>query len=275
MSNLKDELREIIGQTQDLKVKKNSLKSQDDGQKMMNNVCEKCKGLGWYFIDYNTVRECECGILEIQRQESKLSFATIPETYKDIRIEDWKRSFYSNEFKPQAKTILESVKGYLEHITEFEEQGKGFFFWSETKGSGKTMMAAAIANELITKYRRFAKFATSLDILDEIKSTFNSHSEETESKLLSDLARADFLIIDDFGTERVTDWVGEKFYQIINGRYINKKVTLFTSNHDLNTLRYDERVKSRIKERSFMVHFPEQSVREVKAFRENRGLSVE
>ena len=242
---------------------------------MMNDVCEKCKGLGWYFIDYNTVRECECGILESQRQESKLSFATIPETYKDIRIEDWKRSFYSNEFKPQASTILESVKGYLEHIDELEKEGKGFYFWSETKGSGKTMLAAAIANELIKKYRRFAKFATSLDILDEIKATFNKNSEDTESKLLSDLSRADFLIIDDFGTERVTDWVGEKFYQIINGRYINKKVTIFTSNHDLNTLQYDERVKSRIKERSYMVHFPEQSVRELKAFKENRGLSIE
>ena len=242
---------------------------------MTNDVCDKCGGRGWYFVDYNTVRECECGILERERQESKLAFATIPETYKDVRLEDWKRSPYKDEFKTQARTIAESVKGYFEHIDEFEREGKGFYFWSNTKGSGKTMMAAAIANELITKYRRFAKFATSLDILDEIKATFNSHSEDTESKLLSDLSRADFLIIDDFGTERVTDWVGEKFYQIINGRYINKKVTIFTSNNNLESLQYDERIKSRISERSFKVHFPEQSIRELKAFRENRGLSVE
>ena len=251
------------------------MKPLDVGTQTKNEPCEKCNGAGWYFVDYNTVRECECGTLERQRQESKLAFATIPETYKDVRVEDWKRSPYKDEFKGQAKTISESVKNYLDHIDELEKEGKGFYFWSETKGSGKTMIAAAIANELITKYRRFAKFATSLDILDEIKATFNKNSEDTESKLLSDLSRADFLIIDDFGTERVTDWVGEKFYQIINGRYINKKVTIYTSNHDLNTLQYDERVKSRIKERSFMVHFPEQSIRELKAFRENRGLSVE
>jgi len=247
---------------------------------MMNDdVCPICNGSGWELIindnGEEAARECKCGLRGRQIQESKLSFATIPETYKGVSLDDWKRSPYRDEFKGQARTIQESVKGYLEHLDEFEEQGKGFFFWSETKGSGKTMLAAAIANELITKYRKFAKFATSLDILDEIKATFNSFSEETESKLLGDLARADFLIIDDFGTERVTDWVGEKFYQIINGRYINKKVTFFTSNHDLNTLQYDERVKSRIKERSFMVHFPEQSVREIKAFKENRDLSVD
>ncbi len=137
------------------------------------------------------------------------------------------------------------------------------------------MLAAAMANELITKYRRFAKFATSLDILDEIRSTYDKHNEDTESKLLEDLSRADFLVIDDFGTERVTDWSGEKFYQIINGRYINKKVTIYTSNHDLRTLKYDERIISRINERSFKAHFPEQSIREIKAYQENKQMGVE
>ena len=137
------------------------------------------------------------------------------------------------------------------------------------------MLAAALANELVTRFRRFAKFSTSLDILDEIRATYDPHNEETESRLLNDLSRADFLIIDDFGTERVKDWVGEKFYQIINGRYINRKVTIFTSNHELLTLKYDERVKSRIRERSFTVHFPEQSIREIKAMKENKGLTVE
>ena len=241
----------------------------------LGEICPKCNGKGYYFIDYNTVRECECGLWEQERQESKLRFATIPETYKNVRLADWKISNYNPEYKEKAKAIILSAKNYFDNLDEFEEQGKGFFFWSETKGSGKTMLTAAIANELVSKYRRFAKFATSLDILDEIRSTYNKDSEESESKLLNDLSRADFLIIDDFGTERVTDWVGEKFYQIINGRYINKKVTFFTSNHDLKTLKYDERILSRIRERSFLVHFPEQSIREIRAFKENRDLGVD
>ena len=204
-----------------------------------------------------------------------MRFASIPETYKDIRLSDWQLSHYTGKNRETAKNILTTTMAYFENLEEFEKQGKGFYLWSETKGSGKTMLAASIANELITKYRRFAKFATSLDILDEIRATYDKHNEDTESKLLNDLSRADFLIIDDFGTERVTDWVGEKFYQIINGRYINKKVTIFTSNHDVMTLKYDERVVSRIKERSFRVHFPEQSIREIKAFKENKELGVE
>ena len=83
------------------------------------------------------------------------------------------------------------------------------------------------------------------------------------------MVSAEFLVIDDFGTERTTDWAGEKFYQIVNKRYMNKKVTFYTSNFDLKTLKYDDRISSRIRERSFIVHFPEESVREVKAKQEN------
>ena len=132
------------------------------------------------------------------------------------------------------------------------------------------MLAAALANELIKKHGRYVKFATSLDILDEIRATYDRHNENNESKLLNDLVMTDFLVIDDFGTERASDWAGEKFYQIVNKRYINKKVTFYTSNYDLKTLKYDDRITSRMRERTYIVHFPEESVRELKARAENK-----
>jgi len=235
--------------------------------------CPLCKGRGWVFTDYNTVKECECGLIERERQKSKLRFATIPETYKDVRLKDFVLKYYSQENKDGAKSIVEVVKYWLEHKDEMTEGGKGLYFWSDAKGSGKTMLAAAIANELLNNHKEFVKFATSLDILDEIRRTYNrkfNSEENNESKLLQDLASVKYLMIDDFGTEKVTDWVGEKFYQIVNSRYINKKVTFFTSNYDLETIDYDSRITTRIRERAFVVHFPEESVRDVKARQENR-----
>lgn len=233
-------------------------------------ICPICNGRGWVFVDYNTVKECECGLVEQERQNSKLRFAAIPETYKNVRLKDMTTKYYN---KPESKQVFKAtadlVKMYLDNLEENIESGKGIYFWSEVKGSGKTMLATAIANELINRYRRFVKFATSLDILDEIRATYDRHSEDRESKLLDDLVTAEFLVIDDFGTERATDWAGEKFYQIVNRRYINKKVTFYTSNHNLKTLKYDDRIQSRIRERSYIVHFPEESVREVKARQEN------
>jgi len=205
---------------------------------------------------------------------NRLIFASIPETYKDVSLKDLRTSYYTkSESKNIFKATAELVKWYLENLSRNESEGKGIYFWSETKGSGKTMLATALANELINVHRKYVKFATSLDILDEIRATYNNKSEETESQLLKDLINTDFLIIDDFGTERATDWAGEKFYQIVNNRYINKKVTFYTSNCNLQTLKYDDRISNRIRERSYMVHFPEESVREYKARTENRSVT--
>jgi len=202
-----------------------------------------------------------------------LKFASIPETYKGVMLKDMRLSFYTKqESKDVIKAAISLIKWYLDNLDKNVVDGKGIYFWSDTKGSGKTMIATALANELINNHKKMVKFATSIDILDEIKATFAPHSEVTESKLLSDLINTDFLVIDDFGTERATDWAGEKFYQIVNNRYINKKVTFFTSNFNLKTLKYDDRISNRIKERSYLVHFPEESVREYKARTENRSI---
>ena len=210
--------------------------------------------------------ECECGLIEQSRQDSKLRFAAIPETYKGVTLKDMTTKYYmKSDSKNIIKAAMELVKWYLDNLDENVESGKGIYLWSDTKGSGKTMLITALANELINKHKRYVKFATSLDILGEIRATYDKRSEETESRLLKDLADTEFLVIDDFGTERITDWVGDMFYQIINNRYINKKVTFFTSNSDLKMLKYDDRITNRIRERSYLVHFPEESVREFKA----------
>ena len=246
-----------------------------NGHEDSEDVCPYCNNRGWeVLVNEDGVEEaipCRCGLRDKEIQNSKLRFASIPENYKDVTLKDFTTRIYSKD-KQSGKIVIDTVKYWLEHMDAMTEAGKGLYFWSVTKGCGKTMLAAALANELIHKHKKYVKFATSLDILDEIKATYNKDSEESEKHLLSDLVRADYLIIDDFGTERVSDWAGEKFYQIVNRRYIDKKVTFFTSNYDLKTLEYDDRISNRIRERSFTVHFPEESVREIKAKQDEQDL---
>ena len=276
-----DELQGILDQMKSELQKSKSEESNQEKKRTSDllQICPKCQGSGWeLFTDehgYEVARECSCGILERARFESKLSFAAIPKAYENVRLKEFTTKYYTADNKTLAKAIVNTVKYWFENREEMTELGKGLYFWSDVKGCGKTMLATAIANELIHNYKESVKFATSLDILDEIRSTYNHNnrnSEDNESRLLNDLATVKYLVIDDFGTERVTDWVGEKFYQIVNKRYINKKVTFFTSNHDLKTIDYDSRITSRIRERTFIVHFPEQSVREIIAQQEDMKI---
>ena len=125
-------------------------------------------------------------------------------------------------------------------------------------------MVASIANELIFEKGVQVKFCTSLQILNEIKaSRVKRDSGYTESKLLDFLCTADVLVIDDFGTEQSDKpWINEKFYHIIISRYIDRKITIFTSNSRLDKLQYDERITNRLKERTYQMPFPEESVRD-------------
>ncbi len=75
--------------------------------------------------------------------------------------------------------------------------------------------------------------------------------------MLDALCTTDILVIDDFGVERPADWINDKLYQILNERYINRKVTIFTSNESLETLQYDDLASpNRIKERTYQYRIP-------------------
>ena len=109
-----------------------------------------------------------------------------------------------------AKTIAQR---YVEQFDEIKETGKGVYFYSSVKGSGKTRLAVSIANDLIQKKFVSAKFATTIQILDQIKATWGGErkNEETEQKLIRDIISVEVLVIDDIGVEAVKDWVNERF----------------------------------------------------------------
>jgi DNA replication protein DnaC len=44
---------------------------------------------------------------------------------------------------------------------------------------------------------------------------------------------AELLVLDDLGAERTTDWVDETLNLIVNTRYSERRITIFTSNYDL------------------------------------------
>ena len=229
--------------------------------------CPDCGGSGWIWSrDDNGVpycEECHCGIRKKMILQNQLQFAEMPDMYKECRFSNMKSSVYQ---LPESKEIFiqaaKAVKYWLENIQQMQKQGIGLYIYSNTKGSGKTRLVCSMANEMIEKHQKSVKFTTSLKILDEIKSTWGERGKNAENKLISDLTYADILIIDDFGAESGKDWINEKFYGIINGRYVDKKITIFTSNYPISRLKYDDRITNRILERSLEIPFPEESVRE-------------
>jgi DNA replication protein DnaC len=85
-------------------------------------------------------------------------------------------------------------------------------------------------------------------LLSEIKQSFDN-PEISEYELIERFISYDVLVIDDFGTKKVTPWVYEVLYRIINGRYENLKPTGYTSNLSIEELierLQDERLPRRM-----------------------------
>lgn len=233
---------------------------------MDNDTCKLCNGnLFTLYEDekgYTVSKPCICR--EQRIAENRLKFASIPIAYKGMLLKNFNWQIYLKSDSRQLISVaIEILKKYLSSMDMNKLGGIGMYIYSNAKGSGKTRLAASIANELMDKHSTQVKFAVSTKILAEIKKTYENRNEEyTESRLMNDLFLAQVLIIDDFGTEKISDWVNEKFFDIINERYLNKKITIFTSNLSIDELPHDARIKSRIKERAVLIKFPEEDIRE-------------
>ncbi len=202
---------------------------------------------------------CKCRKKAVMSR--RLRFADIPEAFRGMDLRSFRMDVYrKQESKKMVSDACKIIKTYLDDFESQKERGMGLYIWSRTKGSGKTRISAGIANELMKRYT--VKFAVSLTILQEIKNTWRRDAAGNESQLLDALSTTDILIIDDFGVEAPAAWINDKMYQIINERYINQKVTIFTSNDPLDKLSYDDRITNRIKERTYQIAFPEESVRD-------------
>ncbi len=112
---------------------------------------------------------------------------------------------------------------------------QGFYLWGGT-GSGKTLLACVILNELIFRYGVTCKYAkVNKDFLSAIRDTYQSDSEThgQERSIEKEFANVDVLIIDDFGVQKESEFNNRKLYDLIDSRYEQEKLTLLTSNHSL------------------------------------------
>ena len=61
--------------------------------------------------------------------------------------------------------------------------------------------------------------------------TYSADSPLSESQVIAPIFEKNVLVLDELGAKRTSPWVEETIFYIINHRYNNKKMTIFTSNY--------------------------------------------
>lgn len=234
-----------------------------------------CDGSGLIWVpEENGGYPCKC--VEMKNGEKRMRFACIPREFQNIRVNDFAIEAYREaEGQQLAYTAKKAAIRYIERFPELEGLGKGLYFYSREKGSGKTMLMIAMGNALMRVHQKRVRFATLGDLLEEIRKTFDhagAAGVDSYSQMLEEIRQVDILLLDDVGAERATEWVNEVFYNILNRRMTAKKITFFTSNLRMEELPYHPRTLARIEKMAMPIKFPEESIRKRLSQRENEEL---
>lgn len=102
-------------------------------------------------------------------------------------------------------------------------------------GTGKTHLAAAMANDII-KHGRAVKYTTFSRMTQDVRAAYYSGSKETEAEAVKKYQEAPILFLDDLGKEKPTDWNVALLFSLIDFRYSNGLPTVITSNYTLEDL---------------------------------------
>ena len=189
----------------------------------------------------------------------------IPFEQLDKRAKDFDWTLYGDN-NPDAEKGRKMSNAFVLNFQKFRRDGKGLYIHSATKGTGKTYLSYCLANEVIARYDVNVKFTSVLEYLDLTKKGYSSAADKEEK---DGIIKATVLLLDDIGVEVSKDWVNTTLYQLINYRYSNKLITVFTSNNQLEQLRIDDRIKDRINFMCLPLHIPEVPIRSMKTDRAN------
>ena len=185
-------------------------------------VCPHCKGTG-----YVGAVMCEC-LQELCRQEQKAELSSLlggRESFDQFRLD-----YYPAEVDPQTgisprALMLNTFNHCRRYAKNFSLKSPSLLF-SGGPGLGKTFLSACIARTVAdngysvvydTAERMFSDF-------EAVK--FGGNSDSTIQKYLS----CDLLIIDDLGTEMITQFTHAVLYRVVNIRLMDCKPVIISTN---------------------------------------------
>ena len=203
--------------------------------------CPKCKDTGFIGIE-----KCSCfksKLIKLYYKDSDLEEAVKTNNFKNFNI-----NLYSNhKLNDERYTPRKNIEDILEYITgeylpNFKNSNTNLLFYGNS-GTGKTFLSWCIAKELLDK-GFLVVYKTSDDLLRALKDIKFNNDTDLENLLIN----CDLLIIDDLGSEQITDFSSTELFTLINKKILKNKKMLISTNLSLPLIskRYSERISSRI-----------------------------
>ncbi|MBR6088536.1 MAG: ATP-binding protein [Anaerolineaceae bacterium] len=210
--------------------------------------CPVCHGTGFVIRGGDeadptsgVMTACSCRVKKFEGagQKAKALNANLS-GYENMRFDN-----FNVEGRGQLRDEQKANLAYARDCAlKFADSPVDWLLFTGRYGTGKTHLAAAIANSALEKGIDLI-FQPVPDLLDQLRMSYGGAAESFEERF-DRIRSIPLLILDDLGAQSPTAWAEEKLYQIINYRYVNRLPTVVTSNVSMREM--DGRIASRLRD---------------------------
>jgi DNA replication protein DnaC len=192
-------------------------------------TCARCDGTGFEITtrdgkDYATPCQCRRPQLE-SGEDAFASRCRIPPRYEECSLSNFEVG--ANSLRSALEKALRYCDGYPYLGTT--DEGLGLLL-SGDNGVGKTHLAVGVLRELVVERGASGQFWDFHELIREIKNSYNHDTRTTEVQVLEPVVQTDVLLLDDLGAWRMTDWMIDTLFYVLNSRYLAKRATIVTTN---------------------------------------------
>jgi len=241
--NKENYLKELREKVTDFRIKKSELLVSNNypiDYLELHYRCTKCKDTG--FIGNN---RCACykqKLVELYYANSDLKEVLKKNNFETFNIELYSYRKTGNEPISPRKNIEDIASKSWNFIENFSCNDENLLFLGNP-GTGKTFLSNCVAKELLDR-GYLVIYRTAETLIRDLKQIRFNNDDTLEDLLLN----CDLLIIDDLGSEQITDFSKTELFNLLNRRLLKKNKMLISTNYDLEDLLkiYSERISSRL-----------------------------